>query len=223
MARPARPWFRFYVEAFADRKLRRLKPETRWLFAACIGLARQSPDPGRLLIGGQAAQVDDLADFAALTPTQVSRGVNQLLDGGLLTRDAVGVLEVPAFRDRQFESDNVTERTRKHRSKERSNNAGGNAPETEADTDTPPLPPAQRGESAAAHNGQHPNCRACGTSRRPPKPEPAVRPFLPPSSAPESIADFAHHPPARIPADAAAAASEGLAAARAAYLPREAS
>lgn len=33
---------------------------------------------------------------------------------------------------------------------------------------TTPLPPASGGLDA--HAGQHPNCRACGTSRRPPKP-----------------------------------------------------
>lgn len=164
MARPARPWFRFYVEAFADRKLRRLKVEYRWLFAACLGMARQSSQPGRLLVGDQPAEVADIADYAALPVGVTSKGITQLLKDGLLIRDG-DVLVVPAFLRRQFESDNVTERTRKHRSQERSNDDGGNVPtppegtppETEADTESenPPDPPSSTA-LAVVPNGSSP-------------------------------------------------------------------
>src|SRR5262245_42102119 len=48
--RPSRPWFRVYVEAFADPKIRRLTPPHRWLWIAILGAARQSCVPGLLLI-----------------------------------------------------------------------------------------------------------------------------------------------------------------------------
>lgn len=71
-----------------------------------------------------------------------------------------------------------------------------------------PQPPASGGQS---HDGQHSNCRACGTTRRGPKPQPPERPLLPPNHAPEAIADLDHHPVPRIPDDAKATARQGLA------------
>lgn len=166
MPKPARPWFRFYVEAFADRKLRREKPEHRWLFAACIGAARQSSQPPWLLVGDDRMLLADLADFAGMPERQVKQGLARLLSSGLLAEDDRGWF-VPAFDRRQFESDNVTARTAKHRSKERSmersDGVRGNAPDTEAETDTTPQPPHSGGDE---HLGQHPNCRACGTNPR---------------------------------------------------------
>lgn len=60
---------------------------------------------------------------------------------------------------------------------------------------TTPQPPASGGQS---HDGQHANCRLCGTTRRGPKPEPPARPLLPPNHAPEAIADLDHHQPPRL-------------------------
>lgn len=146
MARPSRPWFRFYVEAVHDRKLRRLKPEHRWLFVACLAAARQSPDPGVLLIGANDPMgLADLADFAGMRQPQVADGVECLIEVGVLRRGDLG-LTVPAWNDRQYESDDVTARTQRHRAKERSKNVAGTAegtpPETETETDTPPPTPA---------------------------------------------------------------------------------
>jgi hypothetical protein len=44
-------------------------------------------------------------------------------------------------------------------------------------TKDPPLPPASGG-----HDGSHPNCRACGTSRRGAAPEPRATPMPPPAA-----------------------------------------
>lgn len=82
---------------------------------------------------------------------------------------------------------------------------------TRPDLGTTPQPPAERGATGAAHDGQHPNCRPCGTNRRGPKPQPPERPFLPPNHAPEEIADLDHHPTQKIPDDAKATARQGLA------------
>ena len=157
MARPVRPWFRVYVEAFADRKLRRLRPEHRWLFIACLGVARQSPEPGALLLAeGQPMDAHDLADYAALDVRVVKSGLKALCASGLLISETSSeylgdiLYRSPAFLSRQFESDDVTKRTRKHRlsredasegtfqrrSRERSGNGHGNVPETDTETDT---------------------------------------------------------------------------------------
>jgi hypothetical protein len=180
--RPKRPWFRFYVEAVHDRKLRRLKPEYRWLFVACLAAARQSPEPGVLLVGeDDPMTLEDLSDFAGMSVKSVTTGMALLVRAGVLDID-IGVLNkkptardtyfVPAWNERQFESDDVAARTAKHRSKEQGRNVPtsfpGTAPETETETetDTTPQPPAERGAEVAAHQGQHTNCRACGTTRR---------------------------------------------------------
>lgn len=147
MARPARPWFRFYVEAVHDRKLRRLKPEYRWLFVACLAAARQSPEPGWLLIGhNDPMGWDDLTDFAAMPLKAVEQGTDALMDAGVIGYDLERkAWYVPNWSARQFESDDVTMRTTKHRSKERPNadarTAVGTPPETEAETETDPLTP----------------------------------------------------------------------------------
>lgn len=145
MPRPSRPWFRFYVEAVHDRKLRRLKPEYRWLFVACLAAARQSPEPGVLLVGADDPMtVDDLVDFAGMPARAVELGMRALCAAGVLGFDEPrAVWFVPAWNDRQYESDDVTARTRRHR--ERSNERGrnvptafpGTPPDTEADTDPP--------------------------------------------------------------------------------------
>lgn len=157
MAPPKKPWFRFYTEALGDRKLRRLAPETRWLFVACLGAARMSPKPGTLLVSeGERMLEEDIVDIACMTAGAVRRGLSSLLTAGLLDRDADGCLFVPKWHERQFESDVSTDRTRKHRSMERSITVPGTHQNTETDTeaekersspdrlagiDTPPTPP----------------------------------------------------------------------------------
>lgn len=147
MPRAARPWFRFYVEACADRKLRRLKPEHRWLFVACLAAARQSSHPGELLVGDTPMDVDDLADFAGMTERQTAAGIEVLQNAGLVDP---WPWSIPRWSERQYESDDVTQRTRKHRSKERSNVVPGNAPDTETDTETPLRPPPTPNRRAVA-------------------------------------------------------------------------
>lgn len=146
MPRKPMPWFRFYVEAVVDRKLRRLKVETRWLFVVCLAAARQSPEPGWLMVAeDDPMDWDDLVDFAHMTRTQVERGMDALQTAGIVSYDlARSAWHVPSWDDRQYESDDVTRRTRKHRAKgtslERSKGVSGNdsgtPPETETETET---------------------------------------------------------------------------------------
>lgn len=157
MPRPARPWFRFYVEAFSDLKLRRLTPAQRWLWAAILGAARKSPVPGMLLVSEDSPMDEvDLADFAGMAVRDVRKAMPLFERAGLVTKDESGAWCVPRFTARQYESDNSTKRTAKHRSKppggnaetgtlERSNNgertAVGTPPETETETEITTRPP----------------------------------------------------------------------------------
>lgn len=162
MARPQRPWFRFYVEALSDRKLRRLTPAQRWLWVAILGAARQSPLPGWLIISErEAMDAVDLADVAGMAVRDVQKALPLFDRAGLIEWDHdLGAWWVPKFNARQFESDDVTKRTRKHRSgnvpteaKERSNNVPGTAvgtpPETETETETEERPNGRSSERSA--------------------------------------------------------------------------
>jgi hypothetical protein len=143
--RPSRPWFRFYVEALNDPKLRRLDPAERWLWVAILGAARASCEPGVLLVAENEPYADDeLAHFASVPLKVVKSALPKMERLGMLARDDSGWWWVPSWDERQFESDDVTSRTRRHRNGqgtglERSNVVPGNGPETETDTD--PLNP----------------------------------------------------------------------------------
>ncbi len=139
MPRKSRPWFRFYVEACHDPKLRRLKPSERWLWVSVLAIARQSCEPGLLLISElEAYTVVEIADFAALPVRDVKAGMAKLAAAGMVEL-ANGCWEVPRWGERQFESDDVTARVQ--RSKERRSNVAisangtlaGTPPETEAE------------------------------------------------------------------------------------------
>lgn len=142
MPRKPQPWFRFYVEAMSDRKLRRLPPEYRWLYVACLAAARTSPIPGWLLVhdGDDGGEMDeqDMADWAGMRLSIVTAGMAALERLRLVGRDGeTRAWYIPNWSARQFESDDVTVRTRKHRSKERSNVVLGNAPEQSRAEQTP--------------------------------------------------------------------------------------
>ena len=164
MARTPKPWYRFYTEAISDRKLRRMSPAARWVWVAALSAARESPQPGRLLLAeGEPMTVSDLADYAGALKKNGHEMVTVALRLQMLHYDGE-TLVVTHWGDRQFEADNVTARTQRHRdkakreeglrepdvevphegtflerSKERSNDVRGNVlgtpPETETDTD----------------------------------------------------------------------------------------
>lgn len=134
MPRKRTLWFRFYVEAIHDRKLRRQNPAVRWLWVVVLAIARKSPIPGFLLLadegtGPEPITVADLADEAALKSADVRKGLDAFVRLGMLCEDeAIGALRVVKWQERQFESDDTTKRTRKHRSQEQPNEQGGNVP-----------------------------------------------------------------------------------------------
>lgn len=112
------PWFRFYVETPTDPKIRRLrKGDYKWLWCVLMCVARQSPVPGVLMLSeSEPIQPDDLADLADLPVRTVNNGLEAMQKLGLIEPDLDRDSWVlPAFQKRQFKSDDVTARTRKHR------------------------------------------------------------------------------------------------------------
>lgn len=169
MARKRMPWFRFYVEAPTDRKIRRLKkPEFKWVWVCVMCLARQSPVPGWLVLSDQeAVTADDIADMADVAVAKVRQALGEMERLGLVEMDeSAGAWMVPAWASRQFASDVSTDRVRAHRERSKSPDEtlqrssigrSRNAPETETETEhlqtrtsltplaseTPPTPPTQ--------------------------------------------------------------------------------
>jgi hypothetical protein len=124
MARRPRPWFRVYVEVVRDPKIRRRTPTQRWLWVAILAAARQSPIPGFLAVSEREPMTNsDIADFAGVTIREVRTALPLFEKSGMLDwDDNLGCWEVTNFTSRQYESDDVTARTRKHRAKERDGN-----------------------------------------------------------------------------------------------------
>lgn len=141
MAPPKRPWFRFYVEAVHDRKLRRLTPAQRWLWVAILASARSSPNPPLLLVAeGEPMTAKDLADWSDVPVATVRKALVEMERFGMLER--VGdTLSVTNFAERQYESDSSTSRVARHRTAKQQQCNGLSTddvtpPETETETET---------------------------------------------------------------------------------------
>lgn len=163
----APPWFRFYTEAIYDRKLRKLKPDVRWLFVVCLSLARRSPLPGVLMLTeSEPVDWDDLVDAAAMTLPAVEKGMTALDRGGLVKFDD-GFLHawfVPKWDERQYESDSSTERVKRFRERQRNvsgNGSGTRQRQSQRQTEiTPPTPPASQGGKPTG-SAPNSNCVWC--------------------------------------------------------------
>lgn len=114
MAPKPMPWFRFYCEAMQDRKLRRLPVVQRWTWVAVLCAARQSPQPGLLLVGADAMNADDIADIAGVSVKDAQASLDAFAATGLI-EDVDGVWSVVSWGKRQYDSDSSTKRVRKHR------------------------------------------------------------------------------------------------------------
>jgi len=112
-----------------DRKIRRLTPAQRWIWVAILCAAGESPERGRLVVvHGVPMTAAELADYADVRTQDVNKAVRLMIKLGMLedqtTAEARAELDpsqTPAivvlnWSQRQYESDNVTARTRKLRS-----------------------------------------------------------------------------------------------------------
>ncbi len=128
MPRPSRPWFRFYVETTRDIKIRQLTPTHRWLWVAILSAVRESPISGHLMLSQSVAMSElMLSDYGAVRVQDVRSGLRSLQALGLIEKSAqYDCWMVPRWSERQFESDDSTIRTRKHRSNDDGRNGVGN-------------------------------------------------------------------------------------------------
>lgn len=135
-----RPWFRAYSEMPRDRKLRREKPETRWLWVVLMCMAGASTERGVLLVGSSLATLDDIADEAALPLAKVRVGMSALEAAGMIERRDDGAWRLRNWDARQYESDRSTDRVRALRERRRnvSSSVSVTPPESEAETEVPP-------------------------------------------------------------------------------------
>lgn len=153
MPRPQRPWFRFYVEAVTDAKLRRFTPAQRWLWVCVLAAARESPISGLLMLPPDVPMMaSDLARMSDLSERVVKTTLTDFERLGMVT-DGPSGWEVLHWKERQYETDNTTERTRKHRSQER----GRNVPTMFPGTSLPLLAEnrEQSTEAAASNSFTH--------------------------------------------------------------------
>lgn len=122
VATAPRTWFRFYSEALNDRKIGRTaktlgtdKVVVIGIWAGILSLASESPERGALLLApGVPFTVEDMANEIGCD-LEIMRAVVSQFD----MLDMVGwdgdTLIVSHWSDRQFESDNSTERVRRFR------------------------------------------------------------------------------------------------------------
>lgn len=140
------PWFRLYTETVKDRKIRRLDPAHRWLWIVVLTAASESPIPGFLVLSDRESyDAHDLADLAALPVKAVEAGLKALEKVGVIQMDAaLGAWWVPKWSERQFASDNSTERSQRSRQRRRNGDATlqerpeaapCNGPDTETETE----------------------------------------------------------------------------------------
>ena len=88
MPRKPQPWFRFYVEAVHDRKLRRMDPAIRWAWVCTLARVKRSPAPPYLLVGDDMpADEHDLADVAAIPVKTAKKSLEAFADAGMIEHD----------------------------------------------------------------------------------------------------------------------------------------
>lgn len=140
-----RPWLRLYSETIHDRKIRRLKPEHRWLWTALLCMAGASKTRGEIRVGCSPATLDDIADEAALTRKSVAAGLAHLEELGMLERRQSAWVVVN-WAGRQYDSDTSTDRVRAFRQRRGNVPRNGNGAPPESETET---------ESNSSPNGIH--------------------------------------------------------------------
>ena len=135
------PWFRLYSEMIHDRKLSRAArvldypmPFVVGVWVSILCMANDSPVRGRLMIGEDIpAGEDDIAHDIGLSLEDTRRFLDCFVNLSMLADD--NGYSVSNWENRQFKSDNVNERVKKHRAnkqkaKKRSEDSGSKQGET---------------------------------------------------------------------------------------------
>jgi hypothetical protein len=119
------PWFRFYSEALNDPKIKRVCRVTKLPKAVVMGtwvilltMANDSPARGRLMVTEDIPySIDEILDELGVDDPLIIKALDEI---GLIhwnTDD--DCLVITAWDNRQFESDNSAERTRKYRQRKK--------------------------------------------------------------------------------------------------------
>ena len=133
------PWFRLYTEILHDPKLRRVNPDTRWVWIGLLCLASDSPERGQLLIcDGIALTVADLASAIGVESSLVESAIITFTQLRMLEQEEDGTYRITNWDSRQFKSDNSTERVQRfrERQRERYNIVTATPPDTESETES---------------------------------------------------------------------------------------
>lgn len=143
-------WFRFYSSTIHDQKLKRIAremsvrvPEALGRWAILLSLASDSPQRGKLLLAEtQPIRIEDLADAFDTTEADAALWMDQFKAKAMVSvRGSCWV--IVNWDKRQFASDDVTQRVRKHRTRnvpetfpKRFNSVSCNVSETGQSTET---------------------------------------------------------------------------------------
>lgn len=140
------PWFRLYTEILDDKKIKRVCRTTGESKALIIGvwvillsLASDSDERGMLYISDDTPYTfADLADETGLAEDVLVTVLNEFSKLGMLNTTEQETLQIIKWNDRQYKSDNSSERVKKHRETlhNRYSNGDVTPPDTETDTDT---------------------------------------------------------------------------------------
>lgn len=131
----AQAWFRFYSETLHDRKIERIcratgepKAVVVGAWAIILALANDSPIRGALLLTEKIPLTDtDLFDEIGLT-TETFNGLMAMWQDLDMMHQDNGVWYVTHFGDRQYDSDNSTERVQRFRERRKETNPDGDEP-----------------------------------------------------------------------------------------------
>jgi hypothetical protein len=104
-------WFRFYHDDLDDPRVQRLSGDEFkvWVNLSCLASRREER-------GTLPDDMDEIAFALRIGVDEAKSAVAALLSAGLLERDERG-LRVTGWAERQYESDDVTKRTRRHKAK----------------------------------------------------------------------------------------------------------
>lgn len=118
MSRPRVLWWRFYCEMLRDPKIRLRPLATRWAWLAVLTIARESPEPGFLIVVDEVMTIPVLADLAAISVKEAQAAYDYFLRTGLVELDRREIPFAVTFLERQYESDTSTVRTARKRAEE---------------------------------------------------------------------------------------------------------
>lgn len=143
------PWFRLYTEIVNDPKVARLNDKQFRFWINILCLSRQNA--GLL-------RYESFAGYAwslRIKESAFSKGLQELMDAGLVDMTGDGEYTPHGWAGRQFESDNSTERVKRHRKQvgNVSETLSATPPEEEADTEHIQITEAEGKTTTSAPHG----------------------------------------------------------------------